>query len=466
MMHLRARRPHGNKLPMLVLLAAAGAHAQLPLPAITADPASLTFFAAAGQAAPTAIPTSVSSPTAGSTYTASSNQPWLTPTPISNATGGTTTVHLSANAASLTAGVYTGTVTYTAPNFLAAATTVTFIVTNPSGTFGAAAGSPFPAGTAPQSVAVGDFNGDGNPDLVIANAGNTVTVLLGDGTGNFTAAANSPFPVGANPDSVAAADFHADGNLDLVTANSGDNTVTVLLGDGTGNFTAAAGSPFAVGINPNSVAVADFNGDGNPDIVTANTGANDITVLLGNGSGGFTPTPASPFAVGLFPQSVAVGDFNDDGNPDLVTANSGNNTVRVLLGNGSGGFTGGGAFPAGSFPQSVAVMDLNADGKPDIVAANSGNRSVTWVRRRHRQPVRRGIESAIHRRGRREWGRQTRHRHRKFRRQHPDRPSRQWIGWIYFCHRQPLRRWRHSGLSRRSGLQRRWPSGYRRHKCR
>jgi uncharacterized protein (TIGR03437 family) len=362
---------------LLVLLAATSSHAQPAPPAITVNPASLTFVATAGQSSPTVIPVSVSSPVAGSTYTASSNQPWLTPTPISNATGGATTVHLSATAASLTAGVYTGTVSCTAPNFVDAATTVTFIVTNPSGTFAAASGSPFPAGAAPQSVAVGDFNGDGNPDLVTANAGGSVTVLLGDGTGAFLAAANSPFPVGANPASVAVADFNGDGNLDIVTANSGDNTVTVLLGDGTGNFTAAANSPFAVGTNPNSVAVADFNGDGHPDIVTANTGGNDVTVLLGNASGGFTPAPGSPFAVGLFPQSVAVGDFNGDGKPDLVTANAGNDTVRVLLGNGLGGFTGGGAFPAGSFPHSVAVMDLNGDGKPDIVAANSGSHSVT-----------------------------------------------------------------------------------------
>ena len=201
-----------------------------------------------------------------------------------------------------------------------------------------------------------------------------MTVLLGDGTGGF---AGSPFAVGADPVAVAVGDFNGDGNLDIVTANSGDNTVTILLGNGSGGFTAASDSPFAVGTNPDSVAVADFNGDGKPDIVTANTGTDDVTVLLGDGSGGFTAAPGSPFAVGLFPHAVAVGDFNGDGKPDLVTANSGNNTVKILLGNGSGGFTGGGAFPAGSFPQSVAVMDFNRDGKLDIVAANSGSRSVT-----------------------------------------------------------------------------------------
>jgi uncharacterized protein (TIGR03437 family) len=348
------------------------------LPAITTNPSSLTFYAGVGQAAPAVIPVSVSSAAGGSTYSASSNQSWLVPTPPSNSTSGVTTVHLSASAVSLTAGVYAGTVRYTAPDFFDAATAVTFSVANPSGALHAAVGSPFTVGAAPQSMAVGDFNGDGQPDLVVANSGdNTVTILLGNGMGGFAAAAGSPFAVGAAPQSVAVGDFNGDGQPDLVVANSGDNTVTILLGNGMGGFTAATGSPFAVGTTPESVAVADFNGDGKPDIVTANNGANDLTILLGDGTGGFAVAPGSPFALGLFPQSVAVGDFNGDGKPDLVAAISGNNTVRVLLGNGSGGFTGGGAFAVGSFPQSVAVADLNGDGKLDIVSANSGNNTIT-----------------------------------------------------------------------------------------
>ena len=347
------------------------------LPAIIANPASLTFYAKVGQAAPASIPVSVSSLTAGSTYTAASIQSWLSSTPTSNATGGTSTVHLSAGAASLTAGVYAGTVRYTSPNFFDAATAVTFNVANSSGALQAAPGSPFTVGASPQFVAVGDFNRDGKLDLVTANAGNNITVLLGDGTGRFTAATGSPFAVGATPQSVAVGDFNGDGNPDIVTANSGDNTLTILLGDGSGGFTAAAGSPIAAGTTPQSVAIADVNGDGMPDIVTANNGANDVTVLLGDGTGGFTAAPGSPFPLGLFPQSAAVGDFNGDGKPDIVAADSGNNTVRVLLGNGFGGFAGGGAFNVGSFPQSVAVADLNEDGKLDIVTANSGNNTIT-----------------------------------------------------------------------------------------
>ena len=348
------------------------------LTAIAANPASLILYAAAGQAASTAIPVSVSSATPGSTYTASSNRAWLTPTPTSNATAGATTVHLSANPVSLTAGIYMGTVRYIAPNFFDAATSVTFNVANPSGTLQATAGSPLAVGLAPQSVAVGDFNGDGKPDLVTANyAGDNVTVLLGDGAGGFTAAPGSPFAAGTTPASVAVGDFNGDGKPDLVTANTGGNNVTILLGDGAGGFSPAPGNPFAVGSNPLSVAVGDFNGDGKLDIVTANNGEHDITVLLGNGSSGFSPAPGSPFQTGLFPQSVVVGDGNGDGRPDIIVANSGSNAVTIFFGTGSGGFTGPGVFLVGSFPQAAALGDLNGDGKIDIVAANSGDNTVT-----------------------------------------------------------------------------------------
>ena len=347
------------------------------LPKLIASPSSLTFFSQAGTPARAPLPVTVSSSTSGSTYTASSNQPWLAPAPASHATGGATTVTLSADSTLLTAGIYTGMVRYTAPNYFQAATAVTFNVANPSGGLQAATLSPFLIGASPQSIAVGNFNGDGIPDLVTANsAANNVTVFLSDGSGGFTPAAGNPFLVGVNPYSVVVGDLNGDGNQDIVTANSGDNSVTVLLGDGSGRFAAAAGSPFAAGLKPVSVALGDFNGDGKPDIVLANNSGHNLTVLLGNGTGGFTPAPAIAFPAGLFPQAVAVGDFNGDGNLDIVTA-AFNNTVTVLLGLGTGEFTGAATFPVGSFPQSVAVVDFNGDGKPDIVTANSGDNTVT-----------------------------------------------------------------------------------------
>ena len=222
--------------------------------------------------------------------------------------------------------------------------------------------------------------------------------------GGFAAAAGSPFAVGANPQSVAVADFNGDGNVDLVTANFGDGTVTVLLGNGSGSFTPAAGSPYGVGTNPQSVAVGDFNGDGNPDIVTANNGANTLTVLLGDGTGGFAAAPGSPLPVGLFPQSVAVGDFNNDGNPDLVEANSGNNTVRVLLGNGMGGSRAPGLSRSDRsltlWPSPISTGMANRISSRQITAVTMSqcfSATEQAVFRGGRQPLRRGFKSHIRR---------------------------------------------------------------------
>src|ERR1017187_10141474 len=255
---------------------------------------------------------------------------------------------------------------------------VTVLLGNGSGGFTAASGSPFAAGANPYSVAVGDFNGDGKPDLAVANySSNNVTVLLGNGSGGFTAASGNPQGGGLVLVSVAVGDFNGDGKPDLAVANDADGNVTVLLGNGSGGFTAASGSPFAAGANPFSVAVGDFNGDGKPDLAFANYSSNNVTVLLGNASGGFTPASGSPFAVGTGPASVAVGDFNGDGKPDLAVANF--NNVTVLLGNGSGGFTAaaGSPFAVGARPYSVAVADFNGDGNPDLAAANLDSDNVT-----------------------------------------------------------------------------------------
>ena len=258
---------------------------------------------------------------------------------------------------------------------------VTVLLGSAAGYFAAAPGSPFPVGSSPDSVAVGDFNGDGKLDLAIANKGDgTVTVLLGNGKGGFTAA-GSALTVGSKPYSVVAADFNGDGNLDLAIANFGDSTITVLLGDGGGGFAEAAGSPFSVGpvgAFPASLAVADFNGDNQPDLAIANFGDDTVSVLLGNGKGVFTAASGSPFAVGSEPDSVAVGEFSGDAVPDLAVVNSGDNTVTVLLGNGAGGFTPGpGPYKVGSGPDAVVVADFNADGNPDLAIANFIDSTVT-----------------------------------------------------------------------------------------
>lgn len=258
--------------------------------------------------------------------------------------------------------------------------TVSIFLGNGAGGFTQASGSPIAVGTDPIFSVVGDFNSDGNLDLAVANyRSNNVTILLGNGTGSFSPASGSPIAAGANPGSLAVGDLNGDGKLDLVVTNQTNHSATVLLGNGTGAFAAAPGSPFQTGSIPLSVAIGDFNGDRIPDLAIANFNDGNITVLIGNGSGGFAQASSSPFAVGLFPTSVSIADFNGDGNLDLATANNGNNNVTVLLGNGAASFTQapGSPFPAGSGSYSVAAGDLNGDGKPDLAISDVGSSNVT-----------------------------------------------------------------------------------------
>jgi hypothetical protein len=259
---------------------------------------------------------------------------------------------------------------------------VTVLLGDGSGGFTEAAGSPFPTGPGPATVAIGDLNGDTNPDLAVTNSfASSVTVLLGDGNGGFTEAAGSPFPTDEFPVGLAIGDLDGDTDLDLVTANNNTSgtDVTVLLNDGSGGFTPAPGSPFSAGSGPLAVAIGDLDGDTNPDLAIANYFSDDVTVLLGDGSGGFTEATGSPFSAGVNPLSVAIGDLDGDTNPDLVTANQSSGDVTVLLGDGSGGFTEAteSPFSAGQTPRAVAIGDLDNDTDLDLAIANSGSDDVT-----------------------------------------------------------------------------------------
>jgi hypothetical protein len=236
------------------------------------------------------------------------------------------------------------------------------------------------------SVAVADLNGDRKPDLVVANCSPTgspncagegsVAVFLGNADGTFQPAATYDSG-GGNAESVAVADVNGDGKPDLLVANEGSSTVGVLLGNGDGTFQSAI--IYGSGGNyPLSIAVADVNGDGKPDLVLADLCDIDcspvnggvVSVLLGNGDGTFQT--AVPHNVGQGDlDSVAVADVNGDGVPDLVVANEANSTVGVLLGKGDGTFQQVVNYSSGgAFPTSVAVADVNSDGKPDLLVAN------------------------------------------------------------------------------------------------
>jgi hypothetical protein len=178
---------------------------------------------------------------------------------------------------------------------------------------------------------------------------------------------------------VAVGDFNGDGIPDLVTANNAGNTVSVLLGKGDGTFQTQ--TTYATGIWPASVAVGDFNGDGILDLAVANFFGNTayygntVSVLLGKGDGTFQAQ--TTYATGNGPSSVAVGDFNGDGILDLAVANFFDNTVSVLLGKGDGTFQTQTPYATGSYSQGVAVGDFNGDGIPDLAVANSNYYTVS-----------------------------------------------------------------------------------------
>lgn len=243
--------------------------------------------------------------------------------------------------------------------------------------FQPAPGSPYQVGKQPAAVALGDVNGDGKLDVLAANSGsNSVSVLLGDGRGRFREAPGSPFDAGPKPHLVAAGDVNKDGRLDVAVTEHDSNDVRVFLGDGTGRFAPAPGSPFPAlrGAKPHNhgLLFSDVNSDGRLDITTSNQDDHSISVLLGDGKGGFRPAAGSPFAVGNSPYPHAIGDVNGDGRLDLVSPNVRANTLSVLLGDGRGGFQNAPGSPhrVETRPYYAAIADVNGDGHADIVATH------------------------------------------------------------------------------------------------
>ncbi len=202
--------------------------------------------------------------------------------------------------------------------------TVSILLNNGTGTFGPPIS--LAARTQPSAVAIGEFSGDVNLDLAVANFGsNNVSIFLGNGNGTF-----NTVPVvsaSAGPVSIAIADFNADSEDDLAIVNYNSDNVSIRLGVGNGTFT--SGGTFAVGANPISIQAKEFNGDPRLDLVVANRSSNDVSVLLGNGPGSFSPALRS--SVGSAPGSVVVGEFNGNTQFDIATANTGSANASVLL---------------------------------------------------------------------------------------------------------------------------------------
>jgi len=263
---------------------------------------------------------------------------------------------------------------------------VSILLGNGDGTFHAAV-TYNSGGQESFSVAVADVNGDGKPDLLIANtcpSGGCVTdgvvsVLLGNGDGTFQPPVNYDSG-GIGPMSLAAVDLRGDGKIDVLVANSanidgdffGSGSLDVLLGNGDGTFQSPV--TYSSGQNPWSLAVADVNGDGKLDALVADACwcGHDaaLAVLLGNGDGTFQPAVTYDSGnIDTF--SIAVADVNGDGNPDLLAGSLGTNALSILLGNGNGTFQPVVTFNTGATGiDSVAAADVNGDGKPDVVSTD------------------------------------------------------------------------------------------------
>ncbi len=237
------------------------------------------------------------------------------------------------------------------------------------------------ANTILESLAAGDFNGDGKMDLAVGTSpfsSGQLTIYLGNGDGTFQALAT--YTVGQDssqgPGSIVVADFNGDGKPDLATSNGwGSNSVSILLGNGDGTFQTQVQYP--TGSEPYALATADINGDGKPDLVVANSdpAVNTVSVLLGNGDGTFKTEVEYPTGVGA--NSVAVGDFNGDKKLDLAVADYNSNTVSILLGNGDGTFQANMDYVVGGSPDLIVAYDFNGDGKLDLAVTNSSANAVS-----------------------------------------------------------------------------------------
>ena len=244
-------------------------------------------------------------------------------------------------------------------------------------------------GDGPMSIAVGNVDGDGIPDIVTANIyANTVSVLIGVGDGTFKPPVS--YAVGTLPEGVILADFNGDGKLDigLVTTNLvvGGFNVSVLLNLGKGVFGAVQNSPSPQ--NSTFLAAHDLDGDGKLDLVVNDSTGSEIGILKGNGDGTFVWSQT--YSVEVNPAALIVTDFNNDGIADIVVG-SGNDAIvgpdtgsgymSVLLGNGDGTFRGTPLYATGNWPSSVAIADFNNDGNADLVATNLyGDPSVEWFK--------------------------------------------------------------------------------------
>ncbi len=243
---------------------------------------------------------------------------------------------------------------------------VRIFLNNGAGGYTSFTAKPVPGGLVPSPNEGADFNNDGEIDLAVGNTGNsTLSVMFGDGTGNFPASAT--YTTGNSVRGVGVLDLNGDGWDDIVTANRFASTVSILINNGDGTFASAVARE--AGANEFSVAVADANNDGLQDVfVGCFSSPYNIVVMLSDGNGDLVAQ--TPTAGGGQPWQMVVGDFNGDGNVDAAICNTNQSRLAVLLGDGAGGLAAPYYRTVGLFPLAIDTGDIDGDGDLELVTSN------------------------------------------------------------------------------------------------
>lgn len=267
---------------------------------------------------------------------------------------------------------------------------ITVLLGKGNGSFTPSPHSPFPVDVLPHThgVAAGDFNGDNRLDLVTDSWGNDqVAVFFGDSS-NLFKKQGLFFKVGKRPyQRHRVADINGDNIDDIVTTNTESENATILLGNGKGSFHEALGSPFACGDAPFGLAIGDINADGKPDLAIVNSpssmsgapGINGLTVLVGDGKGNFTMMKGSPFEAGKIPNRIAIGDINGDRVNDIIISDNENDKIYLYLMSKGGNISSNYTITVGNHPKGIAIADLNRDGKGDIVVCNQLDNDISII---------------------------------------------------------------------------------------
>jgi len=240
-----------------------------------------------------------------------------------------------------------------------------------NGLGGLGAPTSYAAGTNPAGIACGLFNNDANVDIAVTNFNNapgTISVYMGSGSGTFAAAVTYTVGASTNPSGIVAKDVNNDTKTDLVTSNVGGDNVTVFLNNGSGGFYSAGSFSAGAATDPRDLTICDLNNDNKPDVITANNLTSNVSVLLGQGNGQFLGP--NSYLAGNSPWGITNGDFNGDGTPDIAVSNLSSSTVSVLRGDGVGGLMTTQNFASGTGSVKVVAADFNGDGKKDIATAN------------------------------------------------------------------------------------------------